>query len=68
MVEADPPGIASRWGQMNRKAELVTDMRMIDNTSVLLGEGPEAITSSDNIIRVAKFRHEWIKKYLDTCG
>jgi hypothetical protein len=28
-----------------------------------LGEGPQAMTSTDNIIRVAKFRHEWVKKY-----
>lgn len=40
----------------------------------LLGEGPEAITSTDNIIRVARFSEERIKKYrkniekyLETC-
>ena len=38
MAEADQPGTVSRWGWMSRKAELVTDMRMIDNTSVLLGD------------------------------
>lgn len=49
--------------------------RKLTFVNSLLGEGPEAITSTDNIIRVAKFREDRIKKYrkniekyLETCG
>ena len=48
--------------------------RRLTFVNSLLGEGPEAITSTDNIIRVAKFREDRIKKYtkniekyLETC-
>jgi hypothetical protein len=49
--------------------------RKLTFVNSFLGEGPEAITSTENIIRVAKFKEERVKKYtrniekyLDTCG